>query len=120
MNDFKTRLKLAMNQKGMNAATLAETTGLSRGAISNYLKGRYKPAQANTYKIAVALDINPAWLMGKMPEHTEPLAHVFPSKLFIEKQKQIERVTEYFNLLSKPQQDSIIELLKTMVNEEEK
>lgn len=65
MSNFSERLRQAMQSKGMSAIQLSEATGISRGAISNYLSGRYKSAQTNTFNLAMALDVDPAWLMGK-------------------------------------------------------
>lgn len=37
---------------------------LDNGALSSYISGKYEPKQTNIYKIAKALDVNEAWLMG--------------------------------------------------------
>lgn len=64
MNEFKDRLVDAMKRAEINSAELSRRTGISKGAISNYIKGRYKAAQTNTYLLAKALNVDEGWLMG--------------------------------------------------------
>lgn len=61
---FSERLKKALSIKNISQAELVERTGITKGAISQYVKGEYVPKQINTYKIAKALNVNEAWLMG--------------------------------------------------------
>lgn len=58
------RIRDGMQLRGLKQADLAEKTGISKGALSSYISGRYVPKQNNTYLIARALDVNEAWLMG--------------------------------------------------------
>lgn len=58
------RLKKAMDAAGKKQADLMRETGLDRSAISNYLSGKYEPKQKAIYKMAAALDVSEAWLMG--------------------------------------------------------
>lgn len=58
------RIKEAMELRDMRQADLVEKTGISKGALSSYIAGRYIPKQNNVYLIAKALDVNEAWLMG--------------------------------------------------------
>lgn len=64
MNSTAKRLKEGMEIRGIKQSDLAEKTGISKGALSSYLSGRYVPKQNNIYLIAKALDVNEAWLMG--------------------------------------------------------
>lgn len=59
-----TRLRKAMDASGKKQADLVRETGLDRGSISNYLSGKYEPKQKAIYKLAAALDVSEAWLMG--------------------------------------------------------
>ena len=61
---FSSRLKDAMAKKKITATELSKLTGISPANISNYVNGGYKAKQDNLYKLAVALDVEPAWLMG--------------------------------------------------------
>ena len=58
------RIKEAMELRDMRQADLVEKTGISKGALSSYISGRYVPKQNNVYLIAKALDVSEAWLMG--------------------------------------------------------
>ena len=68
MSSFAGRLNKAMELRDMKQIELVEKTGITKGAISQYLKGEYEPKQNNVYKIAKALRVNPVWLMGKEVE----------------------------------------------------
>lgn len=41
-----------------------EKTKIGKSSISTYISGAYEPKQKNIYKIAKALDVDEAWLMG--------------------------------------------------------
>lgn len=58
------RLKEAMEIRNMKQSEIIEKTGISKGALSSYVSGKYIPKQTNTYKIAQALNVDAAWLMG--------------------------------------------------------
>lgn len=53
-----------MDLRGLKQADLVEKTGISKGALSSYISGRYSPKQNNIYLISKALSVNEAWLMG--------------------------------------------------------
>jgi len=61
---FSERLKESLKLKNIKAIELAQLSGISRGAISSYLSGRWKAKQDNIYLLAKALNVNEAWLMG--------------------------------------------------------
>lgn len=61
---FAARLKRAMDVRKMKAVELSERTGIDKGSISNYLKGRYFPKNDKIYLMASALSVNPTWLNG--------------------------------------------------------
>lgn len=62
--DFHDRLIEAMKIRSVSAADLCRLTGIDKSALSRYRSGAYKPNQLNTYLLAQALRVNPAWLMG--------------------------------------------------------
>lgn len=64
MDTLSSRLKYAMQIKGVSQAELVRRTGINKGALSSYINGRYEPKQKAIYKIAKALNINEAWLLG--------------------------------------------------------
>jgi transcriptional regulator with XRE-family HTH domain len=64
MGTTSERIKEALELRGMKQSDLVEKTGIGKSSISTYISGAYEPKQRNIYKIAKALDVNEAWLMG--------------------------------------------------------
>lgn len=62
---FNKRLKQAMELRGFKQVDLVERTGIGKSSISQYLSGDYEAKQDNIFLLAKALDVDPAWLMGK-------------------------------------------------------
>ena len=58
------RLQKIMAERNIKQADLARTTGISRGAISNYVLGRYEPKADIIGKLAKALNCSATWLWG--------------------------------------------------------
>lgn len=58
------RLREALRVRGKTQADLMRETGIDRGAISRYVSGAYEPKQKAIYKLAQALSVNEAWLLG--------------------------------------------------------
>lgn len=65
--------------RGMKQAELVELTGIGKSSISTYLRGSYIPKQKNIYKMAKALNVNEAWLMGEDVDPTRQNAYSEPS-----------------------------------------
>lgn len=58
------RIQEALEIRNLKQTDLVEKTGIGKSSISTYISGEYEPKQRNIYKIAEALDVNEAWLMG--------------------------------------------------------
>ena len=58
------RLQEIMKIREIKQADLARLTGISRGAISNYVLGRYEPKSDIINKFAKALNCSEMWLWG--------------------------------------------------------
>ena len=58
------RLQIIMAERNVKQADLARSTGISRGAISNYVLGRYEPKADIIGKLANALNCSTTWLWG--------------------------------------------------------
>lgn len=63
-NKFMERLIEAMQRKNMNSQRLSLKTGIDKSSISCYRSGKYRASTENLFKIAQALGVNEAWLMG--------------------------------------------------------
>lgn len=64
MSNFTDRLNRAMTIRNMKSVDLVKKTGLSKPRISQYINGTYDAKQDALFKLATALDVNVAWLMG--------------------------------------------------------
>lgn len=64
MSTTSARIREGMELRSLKQTNLVEMTGISKGALSSYISGRYLPKQNNIYLIAKALNVNEAWLMG--------------------------------------------------------
>jgi transcriptional regulator with XRE-family HTH domain len=58
------RIRQGMELRGMKAVDLVQATGIGKSAISQYILGKYEPKQVAIHKIAKALNVSEAWLMG--------------------------------------------------------
>ncbi len=65
MSTFPDRLKEAMSIRGVRATALSQTTGLSKARISQYTHGVYSPNGDALCRLANALSVSEAWLLGK-------------------------------------------------------
>lgn len=70
------RLREALDASGKKQADIVRETGLDRGAVSSYLSGKYEPKQKAIYKMAKALNVNEAWLLG----YDVPMARTLEAK----------------------------------------
>ena len=61
---IKDRLNEAMRLRGLTAAELAAKSGLQKSSVSRYLAGENVPRSLAVGKMAKALDVSPAWLLG--------------------------------------------------------
>lgn len=64
MIEFKDRLREAMDLRELKQIDLANKTGINKSMISFYLSGRNMPNSKNVLKLARALNVSDAWLMG--------------------------------------------------------
>ena len=79
MDTIASRLRTALEMRGMKQAELVELTGIGKSSISTYLRGSYIPKQKNIYKMAKALNVNEAWLMGEDVDPARQNAYSEPS-----------------------------------------
>ena len=58
------RLKELLASRNIKQIDIIESTGISKGALSSYISGRYEPKQDNIYLLAHYFGVSEAWLMG--------------------------------------------------------
>lgn len=69
------RIKEGLEKRGMRQSDLAKYAEISRSSLCEYIAGKNEPKQRNIYKIARALNVNEAWLLGyDVPMERKPLA----------------------------------------------
>lgn len=94
------RLREAMQAADKRQADLMRETGLDRGAISSYLSGKYEPKQKAIYKLAQALDVSEAWLLGydvPMQRSMESRKNDLLSELVV----KMRRDSSFFDVVAK-------------------
>lgn len=64
MDSISSRIKAALEIRGMKQTDLVTKTGIGKSSISTYISGSYIPKQENIIKISKALNVNEAWLTG--------------------------------------------------------
>lgn len=64
MEQLYERLNKAMKIRKMRAVDLCAITGISKGAMSTYISGKFKPKGDRLHLIAKALSVNEVWLLG--------------------------------------------------------
>ncbi len=63
-SEFQKRLNEALSLRYMRPVDLVKASGISKGRISQYMKGLYKPKIDSLITIAKALNVNYRWLNG--------------------------------------------------------
>lgn len=58
------RIREAMDEMQLSPSDLANRSGINKGTLSHYIHGQYTPSSDNAYRIANALNVSPAWIMG--------------------------------------------------------
>ena len=73
MKTFSEKLRLCLDLRGKTAYQLSVGTGISRSALSRYLKGDRFPKPAQCYRIADYLNVSPAYLLGLTDQIYAPI-----------------------------------------------
>lgn len=72
-NFFQERLQKAIKDSGLSQSEVSKRSGISRGSITDYLKGRYEAKQDKVYDLAKVLGVRSEWLMGyNVPQKAVP------------------------------------------------
>lgn len=103
---IKDRLNEALQKRKMTAAELAIKTGINKSSISRYLSGENIPRSLAIGKMAKALDVNPAWVLGyevSMDNAVEAEAEVISLENLSEINK--EKIKAYYQALLDSQEN---------------
>lgn len=74
MESFQKRFLRAKELRELRWIDIAKKSGLNKAQISQYKNGKHEPEQDALYKLATALDVNVAWLMGNDVPMENPCA----------------------------------------------
>ena len=108
MSTTSQRIQEGLELRGLKQADLVEKTGISKGALSSYISGRYTPKQNNIYLIAKALDVSEAWLMGA----DVSMERITDSPVSLRYRKLIE----IFEQLSKSNREKVLTYSKSLLS----
>lgn len=104
MEPLKNRLYEAMARAGLRQVDLERTTGISRSSLSRYLSGSYEPNGDRLHRLAVALDVSEAYLLGydvKPDREPEDLAEKKAETLEEEmSRRMLEQIAGYYERLT--------------------
>ena len=107
------RLQEIMDKKHLKQADVARMTGISRGAVSNYVLGRYEPKSDVISKFAKSLDCSEMWLWG----YDVPMerASTKPSNT-IEVTEDEQKLLDLFRLVPEHQQQMVLQMIEIALN----
>ena len=110
METIAERIRKGLSIRNMRQTDLVEKTGIGKSSISTYLSGEYEPKQRNIYKIAQALDVSEAWLMG----YDVPIERKEYFSLQVGKKEK--DLLEKFNSLNKIGQSKAVEYVADLAD----
>lgn len=110
------RLKEAIQEAGKKQADVVRESGVNKGALSNYLSGRYEPKADAISRLARVLNVSEMWLWGyDVPRErgfeqrkNDKLVHIIS---MLRKDDQFYTLVDKLSQLDKEQYDSINQLL---------
>lgn len=101
--DIRTqRLLKKFKESKLSQTEICEKTGITKGALSSYLKGRYFPKQQALDKLAQVLDTSVNYLMGNEEKEDTP---------------QFKILARNFEKLNEKDKDTIIKMIAVMIEE---
>lgn len=114
----KNRIEEALNIRRMKQVELSEKTGISKGALNNWVKQRWQPRQTPLMKMAQVLDVSEMWLAGYDVPMERPIRQKKMDTLseIIQLLKNNERYLDLASKIRSLNDDQII-LIENMVNQ---
>lgn len=107
-----TRLQQIMTQRQVKQADLARMTGISRGAISNYVLGRYEPKSDIISKLAKALNCSEMWLWG----YDVPIDRTNNVKHDVTVTEDEQLLLDLFRKVPEDKQQLVIQMIRVALN----
>ena len=114
MSTFKDRFNLAFKERGLKQSQISQRTGIDRGSLSCYLKGRYEPKGEKLFLLADILRVSPEWLQGQdVPMHPEAQKNS-PEEPKLSEGEQ--KLIDCYRSLSKEGQESLNNCIESLGN----
>ena len=110
------RLQEVMRMKQIKQADLTRMTGISRGAISNYVLGRYEPKSDIINKLAKALNCSEMWLWGYDVQMERVSAAVPSETTVIQVTEAEQKLLDLFRRVPENQQDMVLQMISVALN----
>lgn len=110
---FANRLSKAMLIKNIKQIELSKRTGIDRSCLNHYLQGHYKAKQDNLYKLAKALNVSEAYLMGL---DVNPDGSII-EKTIEEEDPLVDMLIGNIKLLNNEDKNLIRYIIQTRINE---
>lgn len=118
---ISSRLQTALSIRNMKQAELAAKTKISKGSISQYVTGYVEPKSDRIYSMAIALNVDPVWLMGlDVPMETNSKYTDESAKLsnMVKDNSEVRDLVKCYLMLSDNQKEAIRVLMLSMLNKE--
>ena len=119
--EIRVRLSQALALRNMKQIELSEKTKIPKGSISQYVSGYVEPKTDRIYLMAKALCVDPVWLMGMdVPMEPRPLAERYSTEsaemlVKIKNNPTLMQLCKEFMLLDSAQQQSVVNLVHSMI-----
>ena len=107
------RIKTALSIRGMKQAELCRRVNMPKSSLSQYLSGLFEPKQDRVYDMAMALNVNEAWLMG----YDVPMEKQSPEK--VEILKEAEELVSLFLKAPKNKQQLVLQMVRVILENQE-
>jgi len=110
------RIKQALELRGMKQVELSEKSGINKPSISCYISGKYEPKQSALYKLGKALDVSEMWLAGYDVPMERPLEQKENDELVevverLQNDKKFRQLVVKLHCLNSEKVDGIMKLL---------
>ena len=102
---IKDRLNEALKIRDMSPIDLARASGISKASVSRYLSGKVIPRSLAIEKMARALHVNPAWVLGYNTPMQETESDPSPFDTSRLTQANYQRLLAYYQALVDSQED---------------
>ena len=106
------RIREALSIRGMKQADLCRITKIPRSAMSQYLRGTFEPKQDRIYKMAQALNVSEAWLMGLDVPMKRQHTSAPPGKTELSEEEKLW--LEVYHKISPEMRELLIAITKTL------